>query len=79
MMVIKLLHFACLFSVVMDSDFTILKLIMQFGADLENRDMRNLTCMDLARLYNNKKAEDYFIKQLRLQEMKKQKEEKGAD
>ncbi|XP_058982553.1 ankyrin-1 [Musca domestica] len=66
-------------AVVMDSDFTILKLIMQFGADLENRDMRNLTCMDLARLYNNKKAEDYFIKQLRLQDIKRHKEEKGAD
>ncbi|XP_073814956.1 ankyrin repeat and SAM domain-containing protein flippy [Musca autumnalis] len=66
-------------AVVMDSYLTILKLIIQFGADLENQDMRNLTCTNLARLYNNKQAEDYFVKLLKQRELKCQKEHKDKE
>ncbi|XP_061386731.1 fibronectin type 3 and ankyrin repeat domains 1 protein-like, partial [Musca vetustissima] len=66
-------------AVVMDSDLTILKLIIQFGADMDNRDMRNLTCTDLARLYNNKQAEDYFVKLLKLRELKCAKVQKDEE
>ncbi|XP_075170245.1 ankyrin repeat and SAM domain-containing protein flippy [Haematobia irritans] len=64
-------------AVVMDSDLAILKLMIQFGADMDRKDMRGLTSQDLARLYHNHTAKDYFAKVLKMREIKNLKEEKN--
>ncbi|XP_037808507.1 putative ankyrin repeat protein RBE_0997 [Lucilia sericata] len=57
-------------AVIMASDLSILKLLVICGADMESKDMNNLNCLDLARLYGNDKAADYFEKVLTLKKEK---------
>ncbi|KAM7359430.1 ankyrin repeat and SAM domain-containing protein flippy [Cochliomyia hominivorax] len=49
-------------AVVMASDLSILKLLVISGADMQSKDMNDLNCMDLARLYGNEMAMEYFEK-----------------
>ena len=57
----------------MKSDLSILKLLINFGANIESKDKHDLNCQDLARLYKYQEAQDYFKKIVKL---KREKEEK---
>ncbi|XP_037943746.1 fibronectin type 3 and ankyrin repeat domains protein 1-like [Teleopsis dalmanni] len=47
-------------AVVMEANLNVLKLLVTSGADMNTRDMFGQTCVDLARLYNNEIAKEYF-------------------
>ncbi|TMW46726.1 hypothetical protein DOY81_008187, partial [Sarcophaga bullata] len=61
-------------AVFMNSDLSILKLLINFGANIESKDMHDLNCLDLARLYKNQEAEDYFNKIVKLKKLKEEKQ-----
>lgn len=56
----------------MASDLSILKLLIIYGADMQSRDMNDLNCQQLAKLYANKKASEYFEKVLKLKKAKEE-------
>lgn len=53
-------------AVIMTSDLSILKLLVICGADIQSKDMNDLSCQDLARLYGNEEAADYFERVFKL-------------
>uniref|UniRef100_A0A1A9WGE8 ANK_REP_REGION domain-containing protein n=1 Tax=Glossina brevipalpis TaxID=37001 RepID=A0A1A9WGE8_9MUSC len=65
-------------SVVMNADFSILQLLITYGANVKVQDTLGLTCLDLARLYGYNEYRKYF-ENLFLKEKEEKKEQEEQE